>query len=314
MNTPQTNQQDLVVFHILPRLGVRWHLALAAILIAAGITVQALLLDELIGALLLLAGTLFLTAKGYDSRIKLVEYDPTTTWEPAGSDTLLRVRDLAKRARRWDRSALDVSNWLGCATLGLAVLTLLVFVGGSFPEALAEILLLDAAVLILPHWLTGIRRGQGKPEIVVKARALLPVYESLISTWPEHDITIHLCMKGLPEKRIPTDVKIRVERKTPAEGSLGATIQCVLNHVQGTPYPYIYAVMVAKPGLKLRGIYGEYGPPSGIIKEWSEKGNVEVAIIRQHTTRTSGYHTREKTAITIAQEAVAMLETYSGAK
>ncbi len=112
MNTPQTNQQDLVIFHILPRQGVRWHLAIAAILIAAGIAVQALLLDELIGALLLLAGTLFLTAKGYDSRIKLVEYDPTTTWEPAASDTLTRMRDLAKQARRWDRSALDVSNWL----------------------------------------------------------------------------------------------------------------------------------------------------------------------------------------------------------
>ena len=41
---------------------------------------------------------------------------------------------------------------------------------------------------------------------------------------------------------------------------------------------------------------------------------IEVAIIRQHTTRTSGYHTKEKTAITIAQEAVTMLEKYSGAK
>lgn len=314
MNTTEQHQQQLVIFHILPKLSTRVHILIAALLIGSGIATQVVLLDQMIGTLLLLIGTLFLTAKGYDSRIKLIEYDPTTAWEPAPDDTLQKMHALFKAARRWDRSALDSSNWLGCTTLGLAVLTLMVFVGGSFPEALAETLLLDAVVLILPHWFTGIRRGQGKPEIVVKAMALAPVFASLKTDWPEHEVTLHLCMKGLPEKRIPTDIKIRVERKTPADGSLGATIQCVLNHVQGTPYPYIYAVMVAKPGLKLRGIYGEYGPPSGIIKEWSDKGNVEVAIIRQHTTRTSGYHTKEKTAITIAHEAVAMLETYSDAK
>jgi len=49
---------------------------------------------------------------------------------------------------------------------------------------------------------------------------------------------------------------------------------------------------VAEKGSKLKSLYEGYNPPSGIISEFKSQNKVDVLIVRQKTSKTSGYHTK----------------------
>jgi hypothetical protein len=72
---------------------------------------------------------------------------------------------------------------------------------------------------------------------------------------------------------------------------LGLYAQVVVNEVNGTSYPYLYVVLVAKKGYGLRNAFDKYSPGSGMIKEFRDQSEVEVIVIRQETTPRSGYFT-----------------------
>ncbi len=74
--------------------------------------------------------------------------------------------------------------------------------------------------------------------------------------------------------------------------SLGLYGQVVINAVQGKSYPYFYVVLVAENGSKLKRLYLHYTPPSGIISVFKSQAKVDVFIVRQKTSKTSGYHTK----------------------
>ena len=73
---------------------------------------------------------------------------------------------------------------------------------------------------------------------------------------------------------------------------MGLQVQVVLNRVEGSDYPYLYCVLVARPSLGMRDRL-EYEPSKGIVTEADRKeaDNVDILVIRQETTETGGYHT-----------------------
>ncbi len=76
---------------------------------------------------------------------------------------------------------------------------------------------------------------------------------------------------------------------------MGLYAQIALNNVQGTDYPYFYVVLVAKDGSNLLSPYfNKLAIPDGIIKEMKKENDVEIIVIRQETTKNSGYYTNAK--------------------
>jgi hypothetical protein len=71
-------------------------------------------------------------------------------------------------------------------------------------------------------------------------------------------------------------------------------------------------VLVAKPGCGLREVFERFQPPAGLVKEWEDKSGVEVLILRQHTTRTSGYHTIPATVDLILGQGIGLLRNFAG--
>jgi hypothetical protein len=108
--------------------------------------------------------------------------------------------------------------------------------------------------------------------------------------------------------RIPEDVKFRVDLADRDKDFLGLYGQVVINDVQGTSYPYFYVVLVAKQGFGLGTVYREYAPPRNIVKELNTEREVEVLVIRQRTTKTSGYHTKPAAAEEILRQGLALAE------
>jgi len=64
------------------------------------------------------------------------------------------------------------------------------------------------------------------------------------------------------------------------------------NRVQGSDYPYLYCVLVARPGVRMLELL-DPEPPSNIVAEPDHKPDedIDILVIRQRTTKTSGYHT-----------------------
>jgi hypothetical protein len=212
---------------------------------------------------------------------------------------------LDRKIRRWDRSALDVSNPLGLITL-VAIVALLGWIGVMFPGDL-RLLAVDGLVLFVPHWLTGIRRILVRPRLLVRVQTIRAVLDTVQRRLARHHVQLLMLLQGT-EVRVPEDVKFKVDPEGRHEDFLGLYGQVVINDVQGTSYPYFYVVLVAKAAFGLRDAFERYAPPGEIVKEFTVQDRVEVMVIRQRTTKTSGYHTKPATASRIMHEGLDVAE------
>jgi hypothetical protein len=70
-------------------------------------------------------------------------------------------------------------------------------------------------------------------------------------------------------------------------------------------------VLVAKKGFGLEDAFKNFIPPAKITKEFKIEGDVEVFVIRQATTKTSGYHTRDKQMGSILAAGINLAENYA---
>ena len=88
--------------------------------------------------------------------------------------------------------------------------------------------------------------------------------------------------------QVPVDVKAAIRFPDGPPGFLGLQMQIAINSVQGSDYPYFYGVLVAQPTF---GDLRVAPPPRGMVVEPSRDADVNVAVVRQATTKKSGYHT-----------------------
>jgi hypothetical protein len=153
----------------------------------------------------------------------------------------------------------------------------------------------DAVVLLLPHWITGTRRGW-RP---VALRQQIEALETALQTierfqTPPCQIQPMFEMAGSGEKRTPVGARVFIRFPEAPEDFLGLQLQVAVNDVQGTHYPYLYAVIIARPSFGM--LAGHHFKDiarisASLTVESNRDAEVEVIVIRQRTTKTSGYHT-----------------------
>ena len=289
MILPDKQDRGVVVFLVLPSLAYGTRMAAGFALIAAGLIMQFVTQEFFPGVVLVAAGNLLLLVKGYDNRVDFGAFDPEAHWERVEREKLSQLKALDTKIKRWDRTTLEVSNPLGLIVFVLVVAGLgaLVVLG----IGVTRILAIDAAVLLVPHWLTGIRKTLRTPGLLVRIEAIESVLEQAARRLEDHRVTVLMLLTG-SEAKLPEDVKFKVDFEGQHPDFLGLYGQVVLNDVQGTSYPYFYVVLVAKDGFGLREAYDRFQPDSDITKEFKREDQVEVMVIRQHTTDKSGYHTK----------------------
>jgi hypothetical protein len=266
-------------------------------LLVAGFLLQSLVLHVLgllVGAGLLLAATLLSVVAGFGNVPD--EMAGPQEWRGAGREQFEQVMKIARRSRQWDQSFLDITCAVGGTVfvVMLVVLLLLVLVlWGNKHEWLAITLALDAGVLLLPHWVTGVRRILTNDPLTVKIGLLL----AIVDLWERErraDETVHpqMQVRRCPRGEMPCDAKLVFRFAELGENFLGLQVQVVLNRVQGSDYPYLYCVLVARPSLGMLDRLTRQ-PTASIVTEGDHKeaDNVDVLVVRQKTTKTSGYHT-----------------------
>jgi len=304
MILPNEQDRGIVVFWVWPSLAYRVRLLAAFLLIAGGLLMQFTSRQPIPGVFLLAAGNLLLLVKGYDNRIDIKGYDAEAEWERVEPERLTELKELDAKIRRWDRSSLEVTNPLGLFVFIVVVAplaALVIFVG----TPLAWMLAVDAAVLLVPHWVTGIRSALRAPKLMVRIQTIEEVLERAGRRLEGHTVTLLMLLSG-GDTKLPEDVKFKVDLEGHHPDFLGLYGQVVLNAVQGTSYPYFYVVLVAKKGTGLHDVHRHYHPDRKITKEFKRQGKVEVMVIRQHTTEKTGYHTKPQAAYRIFVEGLVL--------
>lgn len=309
MILPPSEDRGIVVFKLWPSLAYEKRLAFAFTLIGLGFVIQMATESFPIGGVVLLAGNLLLVVSGYDNRVDFRGFDPASHWERVELGKLEELAALDRRIRQWDASALDITNALGAVVFfflagGLVALAI-------FLESLARILVLDALVLLVPHWVTGIRSILVRPKLMVRVHTIRQVLARMSDRLAPHDVQLMMLLQS-GDTKLPEDLKFKVVIKDHDPGFLGLYGQVVLNEVQGSSHPYFYTVLVAREGFGLDRVHDQYRSADDRAVELKRQGNVEVLVLRQRTTRTSGYETPPPVAAEILREGLALAEQVAG--
>jgi hypothetical protein len=303
------DERGVVIFRIWQSLRYVPRMILSLSLVAVGILLQCAGAPPLAGFILILGGNLLLLVKGYDNRVKLDAYSPDSAWETVEPGKLTEFAVLQRRVIAWDRSLLDISNPLGAVAFIGVLLFLFVLLRVTVSDRFLFILGVDAVLLLAPHWLSGMRRVSllMKPALNVKIEALLALVRTVQAEVARDgwEIVTYAQLSG-GDARVPQDVKLKIAPPEPPADFLGFYVQVVTNNVQGRDYPYVYTVVVAKQGYGLKPVADRFRPGPKQTREFEAKRDVEYIVLRQTTTKRSGYHTKPGTAATIFRSGLAL--------
>jgi hypothetical protein len=311
-----SEERGIVVFHFWPYMTYGKRLSISLALIAGGLFLQFVTGSFVSGALLLLMGSVLLCVQGYHNRVESGRFSPGADWENVDIQRLHDLQELDRKMLRWNRSAMDMTNTLGLVTLGIVVAPTayvifhyLQYGFAPYPPAI-RILLFNALVLLGPHWITGTRRILRLPKMMVKVEALEGLLNSARPEIDEDRVTVMMLLRG--EEKMPEDVKLRIRIPDAPDSFLGMFVQVVTNDVKGTSYPYVYVVLVTRQGYGLDALTRSIAPPKGVIKEYKQENDVEILVIRQQTTKNSGYHTKPTVAAMILNTGLTMAKAAVG--
>ncbi len=317
MLLPEAQRRGQIHFVMARSLPYDIRLGMIAALLFAGFVIQ-LYVSLALGAVLLLAGSMLGVVHGYSNIPR--DLGKHREWRGADRKQLENVLAIARKSRKWDQSLLDITSGLGALGL-LAVAGTTAWIAYLLMEAgyqwLALACVVDVAVLLLPHWVTGVRRVLTNDPLVVKIQELLRVMD-LWEAMPHEGETMLPQMQVLTGKggQMPVDAKLVLRIEPLGEAFLGLQTQVVLNNVQGHDYPYLYCVLVARPELDIGKASYRGCPPNGIlaVSEHENQDNVDILVVRQETTRTKGYETKPAAAAAIFTYALGVARTVAAAK
>jgi len=308
MLLPGVEDRNIVAFKLFPSLSYMTRLLTAFLLVFLGIVIQGITMSLWLGLIPLVLATALLLVSGYDNRVDFGQFDPAAEWEQVDEAKLDEVSQLDRKMRKWDLSSLDVTNLLGALTFALIVL--LLALGVFFGRGMIRILFVDALVLLVPHWFTGIRRILTRPGMTIKVDTIRGILEHMRERLQVHQLQVMMLLID-SDTPIPRDVKFKIDIKDHPPGFLGLYGQVVLNEVQGSSFPYFYVVLVARRDSGLRSLCDDFLAPAEIISEFKYQDDVEVLVVRQKTTKTSGYHTKMPAALRIFTEGLNLAEKFA---
>ncbi|MEO0216784.1 MAG: hypothetical protein ABIL70_03270 [candidate division WOR-3 bacterium] len=188
---------------------------------------------------------------------------------------------------------------LGCAAF--IIITFFVIFGiGFIWELLSNlskyqfsvfVLIIDSIIIFSGVMLSGGRDIWIPNNLDVK----IPIIERilnhpLLKKDPSLQIIPYLEIGKTKDGTFPNDTRILIKFKDAPEDFIGVQFQISINDVQGKKYPYCYCVIIAR---KTFGLFAKFVPVEleRITIETERSSDTDVIIIRQTTTKNTGYYT-----------------------
>lgn len=285
---------NAISFRMFPSLPDWIRYALVVVLMLGGFYIQFYHYGVFTGGAMILTASLLVMFKGIDKRVFNKGFVHLEEWTKTEKENVQETLNLYKNLKRWDTSSFEVSSLSGCFVFVLIVAAAVSLIVMQYYFAMIGI---DILLMFIPLYFSGMAKIDTKPQIVLKIENTRIIENKLINQYKKHsyDYYIQLATVKNAEKPVPSDLKIKITPPETTDDFLGIYGQCSINVVSGAFYPYLYYVIVFKKGFNLRPkVAKDLGIIGNICIEISETKEAEVLIIRQKTTRTSGYHTKAK--------------------
>jgi hypothetical protein len=190
-------EQGVVIFHVWKSLTYQVRMLLSIFLIIVGFALQYFNLSAMPGIFFVFAGNLLLLVKGYDNRIKLATFKPESEWVKTDKEQLENIIEINKKARKWDISAFDITSGRGVLFFILSIIILFFILASDLfsNEQLSLILVANIAVLLYPHWFTGVKRITTTPMLVNKIRLFQNVLKNFEQSLADDKIDYLILIK-----------------------------------------------------------------------------------------------------------------------
>lgn len=307
------SKEPVITFRLFKSLPIKQRIVWAAAAIALGLVLQVASLSVSPGIPFIIIAILLTWIVGFDNKVDFHHMRVDSGWEQVDFNRLNDISQMDVDIKQWDASFWDLSNSKGLVGfLFVSVLILLAWWGlREISIPLGNIIAADSALLLVSQWFNGMRRVDRRPDLVLKANHLMETakhYQNKNALTGK--LGAQLLLSESAGQRVPTDAKITVTYPDGPEYLYGVQSQVVINRVQGKPHPYCYSVIVAKAGHDLIKQTQGLDLPPNTVRETQTKDGVEVVILRQRTSRTSGYHTTVETSALILGAALLNAEAY----
>lgn len=217
-------------------------------------------------------------------------------WQEVTPDRIDQVLDQCKRIKKF-RSHNTVPAVIFFVIVVfflylIAPFLIRMFASISFPVIAAVV---NAVILFLGLGLSGRRSAWMPHALDIKTRIVKRMIESpLIKDDPAMQAVPYLEMGETVDGSFPNDTRLLLKFTGAPQEFIGLQGQISINSVKSRNYPYFYVVVIARPDFNLFGKYKRQTLDK-IVVERKKTGEVDVIVIRQKTTKTSGYHTNEAT-------------------
>jgi hypothetical protein len=274
-----------------------------------------------LGALVVLVGHLPLWVRTQRTAPGGSTPEHEEVWAPTTEDWLERVEKLEERARRWDTTPWDISNARGALVfLGLLLALAAVTLAGSLGwwgsglrlGGLGFRLFLLGLCLFVPVWFNGMRTIWNPSELQLKGRALRSAVRALESAGLAdlYEVVPMLALREGKRGNYPVDARLMLRRPELEEcGFIGIQVQVALNNVRGRDYPYVYCVVLGKAGFPFPRRPRRKGK---VVFERGEAEGVEFMVVRNHATRSGGWHTGPRIVRRLVEQACAVVAEACG--
>jgi len=307
---PPPEKQDIVRFHLFKKLPYTTRMLLYLLLLAAGFITQIIMLQVFPGAVFLIFAVMLTLVRGYKSKIDTTYLRADSNWVQVNMEKLREVDEFNAKLSNWDKDGLDISNGTGflvfvLAGFGILLASILLRIM-NVAESVRSIFVADAIFLILPIWFNGLRQITKQDLLCMKtnlARKMEEFFQTIRKDG-EHFKPALLLNPDKDGKSIPADCRFTITSDGMPADLYGIQAQINLNDVQGTFYPYFYCVIAAKRGFGLARFAQMVPVPKSIIISHEADEDAEVIVIRQHTTKNSGYHTKINSCKSILERAL----------
>jgi hypothetical protein len=299
---------------VFPMASLQARVIAAFLLFAAGIAVWCLAPASVaaLGLLLIAAGHLPLWVRTQTNAPGGATPRHEEVWAPAEDDWLERVLAHERRGAKWDTTPWDISNLLGAGTFVLLLIVLLglaVAAGASLGADAFFRVVVAAPLLFVPLWINGMRTTWNPSELRKKGEALAVAGADVERRAPGvFEPVPLLALREGRRGRYPVDARLMLRpAREDDTGFLGVQLQVAMNSVQGTDYPYLYAVILGKDAFEPPRASGErFSDGVRLVLEPGTSEGVRFLVVRQHADKKGGWHTEPEHIRVIVETALGL--------
>lgn len=246
----------------------------------------------------ILLGLPFIVVCGVLNLIKSINIKQTVAqkydWQEVTMEKIDQVLEQCRRIKRFNTSE------AGCLIAAFVIFIFgIVFIVPfvhfiryiTFPVAAT---IINAVILFCGLAFSGRRHAWTPIGLDIKAAIVKRLTKhSLVTRDPQVKAIPYLEIGQGKDGAVPNDARFMVRFTNAPEAFIGLQGQISINAVKGRSYPYFYVVIIAKPDFDLYGKFSTNSVDKCVV-ERKKTSEVDVIVIRQKTTKTSGYYTNEQ--------------------